>query len=55
MQDINNAWVLEKEPKCLIKRKFKFKNFAEALDFLNKVGAIAEKQDHHPDIEMGCC
>ena len=27
---------------------FKFKNFAQALEFTNKVGAIAEEEDHHP-------
>lgn len=31
-----------------LERVFKFKNFAQALDFTNKVGAIAEEQDHHP-------
>lgn len=31
-----------------LERVFKFKNFAEALDFTNKVGAIAEEEDHHP-------
>jgi 4a-hydroxytetrahydrobiopterin dehydratase len=36
-----------------IKRKFKFKNFAEALEFTNKVGEIAEQEDHHPDIMLG--
>jgi 4a-hydroxytetrahydrobiopterin dehydratase len=34
-------------------RKFTFKNFAESLDFVNKVGAIAERRDHHPDILFG--
>ncbi len=29
-------------------RAFKFKNFAEALAFTDRVGAIAEKEDHHP-------
>ncbi len=33
-----------------LERIFKFKNFAEALEFTNKVGAIAEEQDHHPMI-----
>jgi 4a-hydroxytetrahydrobiopterin dehydratase len=33
-----------------LERTFKFKNFAEALDFTNKVGAIAEAEDHHPRI-----
>ena len=29
------------------------KNFAEALTFTNKIGSIAEKEGHHPDIELG--
>jgi 4a-hydroxytetrahydrobiopterin dehydratase len=33
-----------------IARLFQFKDFAEALAFVNKVGAEAEKMDHHPDI-----
>jgi 4a-hydroxytetrahydrobiopterin dehydratase len=31
-----------------LERSFKFKNFAQALEFTNKVGAIAEQEDHHP-------
>ena len=31
-----------------LERVFKFKNFAQALDFTNKVGAIAEEENHHP-------
>lgn len=33
-----------------IKRDFKFKNFKEAMDFVNDVAKIAEEEDHHPDI-----
>jgi len=33
-----------------ITRKFEFPDFAKALAFVNKVGAIAEEQGHHPDI-----
>ena len=33
-----------------IKREFKFKDFKEALDFINKVGELAESENHHPDI-----
>jgi 4a-hydroxytetrahydrobiopterin dehydratase len=33
-----------------LERTFKFKNFAEAMAFTNKVGAIAEEEDHHPRI-----
>ena len=33
-----------------IERGFEFKNFAEALRFVNAVGEIAEDEGHHPDI-----
>lgn len=35
-----------------ISRAFKWKDFVEALAFVNKVGAIAEKEGHHPDIHI---
>ncbi len=31
-------------------RLFKFPDFRQALEFVNKVGALAEEQGHHPDI-----
>ena len=31
-----------------LERVFKFKNFVQALEFTNKVGAIAEEENHHP-------
>jgi len=37
----------------MLKRKYKFANFAEALAFVNRVGEIAEAADHHPDITFG--
>ncbi len=33
-----------------LEKEFHFHNFAEALVFVNKAGAIAEKEGHHPDI-----
>lgn len=33
-----------------ITRVFKFPDFQQALAFVNKAGAIAEEQGHHPDI-----
>jgi 4a-hydroxytetrahydrobiopterin dehydratase len=30
-----------------------FRSFKDALDFVNKVGEIAEKMQHHPDITLG--
>jgi 4a-hydroxytetrahydrobiopterin dehydratase len=34
-------------------KNFKFKNFEESQKFVNKVGYIAEKENHHPDISFG--
>ena len=31
-------------------RLFRFPDFQKALDFVNRAGAIAEEQGHHPDI-----
>jgi 4a-hydroxytetrahydrobiopterin dehydratase len=36
-----------------LEREFRFKDFAEALAFTNKIGAIAEQLNHHPDILLG--
>lgn len=33
-----------------IERDYTFRNFVEALTFVNAVGEIAEEQGHHPDI-----
>jgi len=44
--------VVEVEVIPRLKRRFKFKNFAKALSFTNKVGEIAEEQGHHPVIEL---
>jgi 4a-hydroxytetrahydrobiopterin dehydratase len=35
-----------------LERTFKFKDFNESIDFVNKVAKIAETQNHHPDIEI---
>jgi|TARA_Y100000816_G_scaffold289900_1_gene277375 4a-hydroxytetrahydrobiopterin dehydratase len=34
-------------------KEFKFKNFLESQNFVNKVGSIAEQESHHPDISFG--
>ncbi len=33
-----------------ITKTFKFPNFRKALEFVNRVGELAEQQGHHPDI-----
>jgi 4a-hydroxytetrahydrobiopterin dehydratase len=33
-------------------KTYKFPDFVQALAFVNRVGAIAEAANHHPDIEL---
>jgi 4a-hydroxytetrahydrobiopterin dehydratase len=35
-----------------LEREFRFGDFAEALAFVNRVAALAERENHHPDIAM---
>jgi 4a-hydroxytetrahydrobiopterin dehydratase len=36
-----------------IERKFRFRNFREALNFVEEVGELAEAEGHHPDVCFG--
>ena len=40
--------VIEEDGVKRLRRVFKLKNFAEALAFTSRVGALAESEDHHP-------
>lgn len=45
------GWKLVENNQVLqIEKAYSFKNFVEALAFTNQVGALAEKEDHHPAI-----
>lgn len=45
------GWELSDDEKSIF-RKYTFKNFKEALAFVNKIGEIAESEGHHPDIHL---
>ena len=47
-----NNWSVNDEQNMIFK-KFEFKTFKQSLSFINKVGDIAEKEGHHPDISFG--
>lgn len=55
MKELHPGWQLQEgkegvPPKLVCASQFR--NFKEALAFVNKVGAIAEAEGHHPDIEI---
>jgi 4a-hydroxytetrahydrobiopterin dehydratase len=45
-------WSINQETQT-IERNFKFKNFYETIAFVNAVAWIANREDHHPDLEVG--
>jgi 4a-hydroxytetrahydrobiopterin dehydratase len=45
------GWEITKDSKS-ISRSYTFKNFKEALAFINRVGALAEEEGHHPDLHL---
>jgi 4a-hydroxytetrahydrobiopterin dehydratase len=49
MAELHADWRLEGDK---IERKFKFKDFKEAMVFVNLVAEIAESEGHHPDLEI---
>lgn len=46
------GWSLANEGKAIVK-DFKFKDFHHTLGFINAVGYMANREDHHPDLEAG--
>ena len=47
------GWELEEvDGRKQIAKEFKFKDFLKALEFVNKIGKIAESEGHHPNIEI---
>ena len=46
------GWALN-ETATEIRRTFKFKNYYETMAFVNAVAYIANREDHHPDMEVG--
>ena len=44
-------WTLD-ETSDAIERKWKFKNFVEAIAFVNRAAEIAEAEQHHPDLHL---
>lgn len=48
MSELRSGWHVIAGKK--IQREFKFKDFREATNFVNKVADVAEAEGHHPDI-----
>lgn len=52
LAQLDNDWQLEHTDHDYLEKTYKFKDFREALDFVNRVGTLAEEQAHHPDVYL---
>jgi 4a-hydroxytetrahydrobiopterin dehydratase len=50
LNQLGRGWQLNKAGH--LERLYTFKDFADALAFVNRVGAVAEKEGHHPDLHL---
>lgn len=50
LKQLDRGWGLNKAGH--LERLYTFKDFAQALAFVNKVGAVAEAEGHHPDLYL---
>ena len=46
-----DGWTIENGQRLV--RRWKLADFASALAFVNRIGEVAEAEDHHPDIQLG--
>jgi len=51
LTELGGGWALNDAGHLL--RRYEFEDFAQALEFANRVGAIAETEGHHPDLHVG--
>lgn len=52
LDELDDEWQLRENGHMLLEKTYRFKNFADALGFVNRVGALAEEQGHHPDVYL---
>ncbi len=50
LEELSHGWSLNERGH--LERLYTFKDFAQALVFVNKVSAIAEAEGHHPDLYL---
>ena len=49
---LDPAWRFD-EATSSLRREFRFKNFYQTMSFVNALAHIANREDHHPDLELG--
>jgi 4a-hydroxytetrahydrobiopterin dehydratase len=52
LSQLGGDWELRENGHLRLEKTYRFKDFVEALAFVNRVGALAEEQAHHPDVYL---
>jgi 4a-hydroxytetrahydrobiopterin dehydratase len=52
LEQLDAGWELRENGRLYLEKTYAFKDFAQALAFVNRVGALAEEQAHHPDVYL---
>jgi 4a-hydroxytetrahydrobiopterin dehydratase len=52
LKELDPGWTVTHDG-TRIERAYQFKEFSDALAFANRVGDIAEREGHHPDLHVG--
>lgn len=54
LRQLGGGWELTDVAQSVpgLRKTYRFEDFAQALAFVNRVGAIAEEQGHHPDMAL---
>ena len=45
-------WDISREGVHRIRKTYKFKDFKEAMEFVNRVAQVAEEENHHPNLSI---
>ena len=54
LDELDNGWSLAvQDGHQLLAKRFTFKGFMPAVDFVNRIAAVAEVEGHHPDLLVG--
>jgi 4a-hydroxytetrahydrobiopterin dehydratase len=52
LEQLGSDWEIKTGDHDYLEKTYRFKNFREALDFVNRVGELAERIGHHPDVYL---
>jgi 4a-hydroxytetrahydrobiopterin dehydratase len=52
LEQLGGDWRIQRTDHDYLEKTYRFKNFREALDFVNRVGELAEEIGHHPDVYL---